>query len=122
MNVWQIVLVILGNTGFFALIQTIIQNRNSKKGILSRILESVAELKKQMKKQEKDNCRTQLLLLMSAYPQDIHELMTVAEHYFQDLHGNWYMTTLFRGYLKKNNITPPVWLSEVAASNRKETG
>ena len=54
MNGWQIVLVILGNTGFFALIQTIIQNRKDKKGLLSKILAAIADLKKQMKKQEKD--------------------------------------------------------------------
>ena len=65
MNGWQIVLVILGNTGFFALIQTIIQNRKDKKGLLSKILTALDQLKKQMKKQEKDNCRTQLLLLIS---------------------------------------------------------
>ena len=71
MNGWQIVLVILGNTGFFALIQTIIQNRKDKKGLLSKILAAIADLKKQMKKQEKDNCRTQLLLLIHSVCQSL---------------------------------------------------
>ena len=119
MNVWQIVLVILGNTGFFALIQTIIQNRNSKKGILSRILESIAELKKQMKKQEKDNCRTQLLLLISDYPHERQEIMTLAKYYFDDLEGNWYASSIFRSWLEKNDIPEPYWFGK--KHKKKET-
>ena len=111
MNGWQIVLVILGNTGFFALIQTIIQNRKDKKG-LSKILAAIADLKKQMKKQEKDNCRTQLLLLISDYPHETQEIMTLAKYYFDDLDGNWYASSIFRAWLIKNDIPDPIWFEK----------
>jgi hypothetical protein len=112
MNGWQIVLVILGNTGFFALIQTIIQNRKDKKGLLSKILTALDQLKKQMKKQEKDNCRTQLLLLISDYPHETQEIMTLAKYYFDDLDGNWYASSIFRAWLIKNNIPDPIWFEK----------
>jgi len=118
MNVWQLVLVILGNTGFYALIQALIQARRQKKGLLSQIMQAVEGLKKQMKKQECDNCRTQLLLLISDYPHERQEIMTLAKHYFDDLHGNWYASSIFRSWLETNKIPEPLWLEK--SNNKKE--
>lgn len=112
MNVWQIILVILGNTGFFTLIQKIIQNRNDKKGLLSKILTALDQMKEQLEKQEKDNCRTQLLLLISNYPHDTQEIMMLAKYYFEDLGGNWYASSIFHAWLIKYNLPDPIWFEK----------
>ena len=112
MNVLQVVLVVLGNTGFYALIQALVQSRNQKKGILSQIMTAIGELKKQMKKQECDNCRTQLLLLISDYPHERQEIMTLAKHYFDDLDGNWYASSIFCSWLETNSIPEPYWFGK----------
>ena len=98
MNVWQLVLVILGNTGFYTLVQALIQARTQKKGLLSQIMQAIEGLKKQMKKHECDSCRTQLLLLISDYPHERQEIL--------------YASSIFRSWLRENNIPEPYWLGE----------
>ena len=117
MTWWQILLqvltIILGSVGLFSFIEFLIRRKDERNVLLKEVLA-------QQKKNEKDNCRTQMLLLMSAYPQDIHELMVIAEHYFKDLHGNWYMTSLFKAFLKKRDIAFPEWIPESITTNEKE--
>ena len=77
--------------------------------------DEMVKINKQLKRLEKDGIRTQLLLLMRTYAdEDEHELLQVAEHYFskEQLNGNWYMTTLFKRFIKKHNIAQPDWFSE----------
>ena len=64
-------------------------------------------------KLERDECRTQMLLLMADYQTNVSELMRVAEHYFKDIGGDWYMTTMFREYLKSKDINEPYWFEKV---------
>ena len=61
---------------------------------------------------EKDALRTQLLVLLSDYPDNTEGIMEVARHYFVVLKGNWYMTALFNNWLEKNGIAKPEWLKE----------
>lgn len=61
------------------------------------------------KRLEVDIVRTQLLLLLSDYPSNVAEIMKVAEHYFSDLKGDWYMTSLFFDWLQENEIAEPAW-------------
>ena len=103
MGFWEIFTIILGSTGCFAFVQFLIQRHDTRKGQLAKIL-------KQLDKNERDSIRTQMLLLMSDYPQDRAELFRLAEHYFKDLKGNWYMTTLFKSYLKANKMETPEWV------------
>lgn len=110
--IWQIIIAIIGNTGLCSLAIFLIQRRDQKKGVLNEIRNDVSELKKQSIKQERDSCRTQMMLLMSDYPEEKGELMRLAEHYFKDLNGDWYMTTLFRTHLKECGIAPPVWFTK----------
>ena len=53
---------------------------------------------------ELDTVRAQLLTLMSEYPDDESEILKVAEHYFKDLDGDWYMTTLFSKWADARGI------------------
>lgn len=61
--------------------------------------------------QEKDTCRTQLLLLMADYPREHSEILTLARHYFADLKGDWYLTGIFNQFLQAEKIGRPEWFS-----------
>lgn len=81
------------------LIQFFVTRWDTKRGI-----------KDQLKKLEKDSVRTQMLVMMSDYPEERNEIMTLAEHYFRVLKGNWYLTELFTKWLKDNKLQKPSWL------------
>lgn len=98
----KIILACLGSTGLFSFIQFLIQRKDKKNGELYQI-------KSTLNKLEKDTCRTQMLLLMSDYPEEKKELLTLAEHYFSHLKGNFYMESIFQDWLKKNNVPTPKW-------------
>lgn len=113
MSGWQIFLTILGSVlgsvGLFGFLQFMITRHDKKKGIFKQILDKLNEHDKRFERQERDTCRTQMLVLMSDYPNETQELMKLAKHYFVDLNGDWYATTLFQNYLHKNNIPLPPW-------------
>lgn len=101
-----IVTTIVGSEALVRLIIFFVERKDGKRG-----------LKNQLIKLEKDSCRTQMLVMLSDYPDEKNEIMTLAEHYFKDLKGNWYMTTIFAQWLKKNNIVNPVWFKGGDTSN-----
>ena len=113
MILFQIVLTALGSVGFYSFIQFLITRKDNRKDILGRIL-------KKVEKVERDSCRTQLLVLMSDYPDEKKEIYTLAERYFVDLHGDWYMTSLFRTFIKKQGIEPPIWFVDAMNTTTKE--
>jgi len=113
MKVWELLAALLGSAGFFTFLQYLINRRDNRKDLYKKI-------QKQLEKQEKDICRMQLLLLISDYPHETKEILTIAEHYFKKLHGNWYLTTLFRSYLQTNGIAPPIWFADAMKGAEEE--
>lgn len=93
-----IVLAIIGSGALSTIISAIIAAVGARNGVKSKL-----------KKIEKDSVRTQLLVLMSDYPDEQQEIMTIAEYYFRRLKSNWYMTSLFDKWLKKNGLERPIW-------------
>lgn len=69
-------------------------------------------LEKKMNKAELDSVRLQMMVLMSDFPEDKQEILRVAEHYFKDLKGNWFATSLFYNWLEQNNIAEPEWFNK----------
>lgn len=55
-------------------------------------------------KAELDATRSQLLTLMSDYPDNESEILKVAKYYFKDLGGDWYMTDLFTKWADSRGI------------------
>lgn len=53
---------------------------------------------------EASSTRTQLLTLLSSYPDNEEEILKVARYYFRDLNGDWYMTSLFTRWAATHNI------------------
>lgn len=86
--------------GIFALINRHLDKKDQKQSF-----------KSQLQKLEKDSVRTQLLVLISDYPEDKAEILECARHYFSDLHGDWYMTPIFNRWLAKEQIGKPEWFN-----------
>ena len=84
--------------GVLAFLQFLITRRDDKQGIKSTL-----------KKLEKDGLRTQLLLMILMKPEEKKEILTLAQHYFVDLEGNWYMTDIFKKWLKEKGHSNPDW-------------
>lgn len=99
-TVTTIVVAILASNALFAFLQFLITRHDTKKNV-----------KGKLKTLEKDGLRTQLLLLILMQPDEQQEILTLAEHYFKDLHGNWYMTSIFNKWLQKSDVAKPEWFS-----------
>ena len=96
-----IILAILGSNGFFAVIQLLITRHDTKKNI-----------KGKLDRLEKDGLRTQLLLMILLKPNEKKEILTLAQHYFVDLNGNWYMTDIFDKWLIEKGDSRPEWFKK----------
>lgn len=94
----EILIAVLSSTALSSLIQFFINRHDSKKNVKGKLITL-----------EKDVLRTQLLLLILLRPAEQQEILTVGEHYFRNLQGNWYMTSIFNKWLTESNIAEPEW-------------
>lgn len=119
-----ILVAFLGASGIFSFIMFLIQRHDKKKSDndtekeefrndIKSIKDTLEELKDQAYKSERDNVRTQLLVLMADYPDNISELMECAEHYFKDMDGDWYLTPIFAKFLESREVARPEWLLKI---------
>lgn len=97
-----IALAILGSTALSSLIQFFVTRWDKKK-------ESKFDIKGKLLILEKDVLRSQLLLLILLRPMEQQEILTIGEHYFKDLHGDWYMTSIFNKWLTETDTAEPEW-------------
>ncbi len=93
-----IFIAIVSSNALFAFLQYMIGRHDTKKNIKGKLVLL-----------EKDVLRTQLLLLILLKGEEKQEILTIAEHYFKDLHGDWYMTSIFNKWLKEKDIAEPEW-------------
>lgn len=103
--------------GVFAFIEFVIKRHDDKKdkkeglqAALASIKTEIASLKedidKRLKKAEKDNLRTQLLVMIYFRPDQEQEILTVAERYFVKLRANWYLTGIFKAWCNEHGLEP----------------
>lgn len=111
----DIVIAIIGSgalsaaiSGLFAVLNRYIDRQNE----LRNKADEIESLKHTLAKLEKDSVRTQLLLLMTDYPNNEQEIQEVAQHYFVDCKGNWYMTNMYSKWLKDNDYVRPDWFQK----------
>ena len=64
---------------------------------------------------EENATRSQLLTLMSDYPNNESEILKVAQYYFQGLKGDWYMTGLFTKWAESRGLD----VSDIVSINGK---
>ena len=99
-------------TGLFQYLQT---KKSKKDGLESKVGEVIADQKKIMdaqKKHEGDIVRVELKMMIADFPDDESDILRLAEHYFNDLHGNWVMATIFKKWLTERNIALPNWFED----------
>lgn len=95
----SIVIAVLASNALFAFIQFLITRQDTKKNVKGKLTVL-----------EKDVLRTQLLLLILLKPEEKQEIMTIGEHYFKILKGNWYMTSIFNKWLEEyTDGVKPEW-------------
>ena len=112
-----IIVAILGSGALSALISGIFNLINNSKARKKEISDQLiiinnrlGKIEDNQLKEEKDQLRTQLLLMISDYPDEKAEILTLAEHYFTPpISGNWYCTSLFNRWLEANGIAKPEW-------------
>lgn len=120
MEWWQYLLTLLGSTAVISFIQFLISRHDNKKqksddtkseieAMRVEMRERFAQQKKEACKQEKDSIRIQMLFMMEFHSDNQNEIMTMAERYFKDLKGDWWMTSYFFKYLEENKIAKPEW-------------
>lgn len=108
-----IILAVLGSTGLFTFIQFLITHHDKKKGVLAEIRKDIKELKQFNKDERLDLLRIQLMTLTHIHPENVVEIMEVAEEYFMKHSGNWYMSSLFKEYLEKQGMDIPLWMKDL---------
>jgi len=100
----NIILGILGGGNLILFIKFLIERHDKK-------VEKAEDKEKEyiqgtLKKLEKDGLRTQLLLLILMKPEETSEILTLAQHYFVDLKGNWYLTSMFAKWCEEHKLEP----------------
>lgn len=106
-----VVISVLGSGAFATLVTAIINAINGRRSKLKGIEAQLGKIEERLVISEKDALRTQLLIMISDYPEERQEIMTIAQHYFGDLHGDWYATTLFNRWITENDIAEPSWFN-----------
>ena len=111
-----ILAIIASSAAILTFIQFMITRHDTRKGALveltqtvDKIRDDVADLKESASKQEGDNCRQQLMLLIHISPNNAGDIIPLAFHYFVELKGDTYMTNLFQNWLVEKSIDRPIW-------------
>lgn len=97
-NLVKIIIAIISSTAVATLIQFFVTRHDNKKSLAKRL-----------DKLERDGLRTQLLLLILMRPEESREILTIGEHYFKDLKGDWYMTSIFNRWVEEMGMAEPEW-------------
>lgn len=106
----NIVLGLLGGGNLVLFVKFLIERHDRKK---ERAEDQDKEsVKKRLIVLERDGLRTQLLLLILLRPTEQTEILRLAEHYFKDLKGNWYMTSIFNKWIESEKVAEPEWFDK----------
>lgn len=107
-----ILLGFIGSSGLFSFIIFLITRKDNKKQEFADIMKRLDMIEKKQDSNELASTRSELLILMNHYKSERAEIMKVAERYFKDLNGDFYMTSLFNKWLRKNDIDKPDWFND----------
>ena len=104
---YDVLIAILGGGNLLLFIKFLIERYDKKKS---------EDIKGTLKKLEKDGLRTQLLIMILLRPEEKKEILTLGERYFRKppkgLDGNWYMTDMFKKWLKNEGHSNPEWFNK----------
>lgn len=103
----NVLIAILGGGNLILFIKFLIERHDKK--VEKEENEKKDDIKGTLEKLEKDGLRTQLLLMILMRPEEKKEILTLGQRYFDDLHGNWYMTDIFNKWLEEKGHSKPDW-------------
>ena len=98
-------------TGLFQLLQTRKSRKDGLESKVDTLVEEQEKIIKAQKKQEGDVLRVELRLLISDFPDKEDDILRLGEHYFNDLHANWVMASVFQQWLSQRNLPTPPWFT-----------
>ena len=100
----NLLIAVLGGGNLLLFIKFLIERRDKKKE--KEEASETDEIRKTLKKVEKDGVRTQLLMMILLRPDDENEILKIAEYYFVTLKANWYMTSVFSKWCDARDLKP----------------
>ena len=121
-----LVIGVLSSGALAALINNIFQNKRDKSskengleakvdtlsGKLDDLVAEQTEIRDALRKQEIDQIRTEMKLMIYNDPSKEEELLRMGQHYFEDLNANWTMGKTYAEWMRSRNITVPHWVRE----------
>lgn len=107
-------LALIGSTGLANLIIFFVNRHDAKKknpidGLKAEVEKYMAESRAATEELERSLLRLQMLNCMDHRPDDVTQLMLIAEKYFCKLNGDWYMDGLFKQHCESHSIPLPSW-------------
>ena len=66
-----------------------------------------------------DTVRIQLMMIMTHDPDNVDTILKLAQKYFVELNGDWYMTSEFYKWAKKHDVTVPTNIYNAIDNNHK---
>lgn len=102
-------LIAAGIPALVTVVSAIIQHRSKKfsdamKENCAHMDTRFDELDSRLKDLKKDETRIQLLYLLAHDEDDKESILTVARYYFEELKGDWYVSSLFTKWAKKHDV------------------
>lgn len=85
---------------------------------IEQLNSNIDELLTLSKDTRKDTIRIQLLMVMSHNPENTDTILKLAEVYFVDFIGDWYMTNEFSKWAKKHNVIVPLNIATALDNNK----
>ena len=77
MEILKIFLYVLGSEAVLKFIEFLVTRKDRKKGRLDKIEARLDGIEKRQKTEERDICRSQMMMLMKLFPDDMPELLKV---------------------------------------------
>lgn len=105
-----IIIAIIGSGVLSTIVSAIITAISNRKSKLKDIEAKLTVIEGNQRIAERDALRTQLLVMIADYPLEEQEIIKLAEHYFKDLKGDWYATSIFNKWLERDaSCGKPEW-------------
>ena len=86
---------------------------------IENINQNIDKILKVSEETRRDTVRIQLLMVLEHQPDNIDTVLKMAEIYFIDLKGDWYMTNEFIKWAKKHDVAIPTNIYQAIDENHK---
>lgn len=119
MDIWAVVIGLLGGGTIFGFIQFLISRQDKKNEQLDRIEKKVDLSLEKGDRNELATTRLQLFFLMYFQPENKDTIMRTAERYFMELDGNGEAWDAFDHWAKAHDVSTSWYLTLVEKEKKK---